>query len=71
MNGVVGLWSFGLGEIKIGRKRYSVRFLFCEVRFGLFVFLYETFLNAGLLAGEIAQVVKFCATYFTELVDCD
>lgn len=36
------------------------------------VFLdYATLLDASLLAGEVAQVVKFCTTHLTILVDCD
>ncbi len=38
----------------------------------LFVgFLHEALFDASLLAGEVAQVVKFCTTHLTILVDCD
>lgn len=49
-----------------------VRFLwFPLAEEGLFLFLHEALLDAGLLAGEIAQVIEFCAANLTVLVDGD
>ena len=57
--------------IKARRNGDSVGPLYQKFDQGLFFLLYEALLDAGLLAGEVAQVVEFRATYLTELVDSD
>ncbi len=53
------------GPVSRGENR-AAEWVDCLCLFGN-----ATLFDACLLAGELAQVVKFCATHFTVLVDSD